>query len=254
MLETLLSLTQLTAMQFGIVVCAVFFAGLVRGFSGFALSALVMASLAIMIPPIELIVVCWLLELFASLIMVRGGFKDGDFKMAFGLALGSAVGAPVGLYLTNTLPVETSKFLALVVVLVLALLQLLKVRATFLATNPGLYVAGVTAGIATGLASVGGMVVALYVLARDAPAKTMRGSLVMFLFMTTFMSGIYLTLYGMVNQTALLRGLLFAVPCILGVMAGKVLFMPRFESYYKPFCLVLLMALAASGLFRLING
>jgi len=80
-------LTGLSTAQFYIVVGAVFVAGVVRGFSGFALSALVMASLAIMIAPIELIVVCWLLELSASLLMVRGGFKDGDIKVALGLAI-----------------------------------------------------------------------------------------------------------------------------------------------------------------------
>jgi len=254
LLDSLLSFTQLTAMQFSIVIFAVFVAGLVRGFSGFALSALVMASLAIMIPPIELIVVCWLLELTASLFMVRGGFKDGDFKIAFGLLLGSAVGAPLGLYLTNTLPVDTSKFIALVLILSLALLQLMRVKAKFLATRTGHYLAGVVAGVATGIASVGGMVVALYVLARDAPAKEMRGSLVMYLFMGTIMSAVYLTLYGMINQTAILRGIIFSVPCIVGVLLGKALFMPKLEKYYKSFCLILLMGLAASGLMRLATG
>jgi len=183
-------LTGLSTAQFYIVVGAVFVAGVVRGFSGFALSALVMASLAIMIAPIELIVVCWLLELSASLLMVRGGFKDGDMKVALGLAIGSAVGAPVGLYLTNNLSIEASKFVALMVILTLAVLQLLRVRATLLATQPGLYLSGMVAGVATGLASVGGMVVALYVLARDAPAKAMRGSLVMYLLAGLAISGL----------------------------------------------------------------
>jgi len=133
----------------------------------------------------------------------------------------------------------------------LAVLQLLRVRATLLATQPGLYLSGMVAGVATGLASVGGMVVALYVLARDAPAKAMRGSLVMYLFMTTFMSAIYLALYGMINETAVLRGLVFSIPCLVGVFVGKALFVPRFEGYYKPLCLLLLAGLAISGLSRL---
>lgn len=50
---------------------AVFAAGMVRGFAGFALSALVMASIALIIPPVELIAVCWVLEMSASLLLVR---------------------------------------------------------------------------------------------------------------------------------------------------------------------------------------
>ena len=253
-MSQLLALTDLPLGQFSIVVIAVFVAGMVRGFSGFALSALVMASVALIIPPIQLIPVCWVLELAASLLMVRGGFKEGNFKVALGLVVGTAVGAPIGLYLTNTLPVETSKLIALSVVLLLAALQLLRVRATFLATRPGLYISGLFAGIATGLASVGGMVVALYVLARDAPSREMRGSLVMYLFMSSFMSAIYLLLYGMFDKTALARGLIMAVPCLLGVVIGKALFVPRLEAYYKPFCLGLLMLLAGFGIVRLASG
>ncbi|MEO0980836.1 MAG: sulfite exporter TauE/SafE family protein, partial [Pseudomonadota bacterium] len=63
--------TQLT-------ICAVmvFIAGLVRGFAGFGLSAVLMASIVVFIPPIELIPVCFLLEAAASLAMFRGGLRD----------------------------------------------------------------------------------------------------------------------------------------------------------------------------------
>ncbi len=250
----LLSLTNLTTTQLYICVVVVFLAGMVRGFSGFALSALIMASLAIMIPPLELIAVCTILEFSASMLMVRGGLKDADMKIAFGLAIGSIVGAPVGLYLTNTLSVETSKMIALCLILVLAFLQLLKVRARFLATDPGLVFSGLTAGVATGLASVGGMVVALYVLAREAPAKVMRASLVVYLFLGTLSSFIYLYLYEMLTITALSRGATLVIPCVLGVVVGQAIFRPQLEKYYKPFCLLLLAVLATSGLVRLSMG
>ena len=253
-METLLSLTQLTLPQFLIVGGVIFAAGVVRGFSGFALSALVMASLVTIYPPIELIAVCWFLEMSASLLMVRSGFQNWDGKMVTGLVIGSAIGSPIGLYLTNTLPVETSKFIALCIVLLLAVLQLLKVRAAFLATTPGIYVSGLTAGVATGLASVGGMVIALYVLAREAAASTMRGSLVMFLFLASLTSFIYLYWFGMMDVRAVSRGLIFAPACLIGVLVGQALFRPRLEPYYKPFCLGLLMALAAFGLARMSVG
>ena len=250
-MESLLLLTNLTATQFIICVAAIFAAGVVRGFSGFALSALVMASLAVMLSPIELIAVCWFLEMSASLLMVRGGVKQWDRKVVIGLVIGSGIGSPIGLYLTNTLSIEASKAAALAVILVLAVLQLLKVRAPFLSTTPGIYVAGLTAGIATGLASVGGMVVALFVLARDAPAQIMRASLVMFLFIGSLVSFIFLYLYGMMNELAVARGLLLAPVAMAGVLVGQKIFRPSLEKYYKPFCLVLLMGLACLGLFRL---
>ena len=253
-MNDLLSLTDLTQSQFVIVAVAVLLAGIVRGFSGFALSALVVASLAIIIPPVELIAICWILELSASLMMIRGGFGDGNKGVAVGLAAGSAFGLPAGLWLTTNLPADTSRIIALIVIAGLAGLLLAKIRATFLATRTGLYLSGIASGIVTGLAGVGGMVVALYVLARDSPAKEMRGSLVLYLFISTFVSFVNLSFYGLFNQVIVARGLVFVVPCILGVVLGKIIFRPSMEVYYRPFCLTLLLLLAGFGIVRLIVG
>lgn len=250
-MSTILSLTGLDSLQFILCTVVVFFAGMVRGFAGFALAALVMASLVTIIPPIELIAVCWFLEISASLLMVRDGIEQWDRGMVLGLVAGSAMGAPVGLYLTNTLPVETSKSIALVIIFVLAVLQLTKVRFRFLATRPGVFLSGLLAGVVSGLASVGGMVVALYVLARDAPARVMRASLVMFLAISSIVSLFYLIGFDMMTGQAVARGLILAPICMLGVVAGQAFFRPALEPYYKPFCLVLLMLLAAAGLVRM---
>ena len=249
-MEHLISLTNLSPWQFWVCVLVIFLAGLVRGFSGFALSALVMASLVVFLPPIELIVICWFLEMAARLLMVKEGFRQWNRSVVIGLVVGNSIGMPIGLYLTNTISIETSKMIALVIILVLAALQLLKVKATFLATRPGVYISGLTAGIVGGLAAVGGMVVALYVLALDAPAKVMRASLVMFLFVSSLITFIFMNMYGMFDGQ-IVRGLLWSPICMLGVVAGQALFRPRLEPYYKPFCLCLLIALAAAGLIRM---
>ena len=106
------------------------------------------------------------------------------------------------------------------------------------------------AGVATGLAGVGGMVVALYVLARnDEPAK-MRATLVAFLFIGSFTSfGMHLW-FGTMNTTSTLRGLAFILPCVIGVLIGQRLFTPRLQPYYRPTCLTLLIGLGAVSLVR----
>ncbi|MCO5132963.1 MAG: sulfite exporter TauE/SafE family protein [Phyllobacteriaceae bacterium] len=229
---------------------AIFVAAIVRGFAGFALSALIMASVVTILPPVELIPVCFLLEATASLMMFRGGMKEADMRIVWGLAISSAVGSPIGLYATTTLPVDTSKLIALTLLIVLAALQLFKVRIPLLATRPGLYFSGLTAGIATGLASIGGMVVALYVLSQEKAARTMRASLVMFLAITMFTTLIYLLYYEVLDMMAARRGLVFAPVVIAGVLAGSWLFRPSLEGFYKRFCLILLLSLAGVSLVR----
>ena len=246
----LLALTDLTITQFWLLLGITTLAGIVRGFSGFALSAIVMASAATFLPPVQLIPICFWLELCASVLMARGGWKEADRGTVFGLVVGSAIGTPIGLLLTVSMPVETSKLVVLILVIVLAVVQLAKVRIAFLGTKAGLYVSGLTAGIVTGLASVGGMVVALYVLSQDAPARKMRAALVLFLFISSATSMIYLIYFEVMTMTAIKRAAVFALPTFAGVVIGQRMFTPKFEPFYRPFCLTLLTGLAVAGLIR----
>ncbi len=249
-MDALLTLTDLTGQEFVILTVIVVVAGIVRGFSGFALSALVMATAVFILPPVALIPMLWWLELSASILMLRGGWADADRGTAIGLVIGSTAGWPLGLWLTLSLPVETSKIVALSIIIALAASQLSKLKLGFLATKPGLYGTGIVAGIVSGLAHVGGMVVALYVLASDAPARQMRGSLVLFLFLGSITSMVTLLIFGVMDFSGITRGLVFAVPTLFGVYLGQRLFTPSLAQYYRPFCLALLCALAGAGLIR----
>ena len=252
MLDYLQNLLELSAQETLIALSVVFFAGVVRGFSGFALSALVMSGLALIIPPISLIPICFILEAVAGLLMIKSGFKHADKRIAWGLVLGSAIGTPVGLYITAHVSPDISRLLALCVILSLTLMQLFKKSPAFLATRPGLYITGVVSGVVTGIASVGAMVVALYVLSQKAPAARMRATLVMYLFLGLFPGSIWLSLSGFLNSLAITRGLILAPLAIAGVLLGTMFFRPSLESAYKRFCLVLLVILASIGLIRLL--
>lgn len=228
-----------------------FLAGLVRGFAGFALSAVMMATAVLILPPIELIPVLWVLEAVASVMMVRGGLAEADRGMAAGLVIGSALGTPIGWALTVSVSVATSSMIALGLVIGLAALQLARVRMVFLATRPGLYGSGILAGVVTGLAGIGGMIVALYTLSQDTPARVIRATLVIFLLFTSIFGAITMVAFGVFTGISILRGLVLTVPIVLGVFLGQLLFNPKFEPYYKPFCLTLLIGLASLALIRL---
>ncbi len=221
-----------------------------RGFAGFALSAIIMAAAASILPPVELIPILWFLEMTASLMMARGGWRDGDNKSAALLIAGNWAGWPVGLWLTVTISITLSKTIALVIILVLAASQLARLRIPALSTTAGTLVVGFVAGIASGLAHVGGMVIALYALSRQADARTMRGTLVTFLFIGSLGSLVYQIGFGVMDMGALLRAGVVIPPTALGVWLGQRLFTDRWQGYYRPFCLWLLIVLAAFSLLK----
>ena len=244
------SFLQLPPAQIALLTAIVFAAGLVRGFAGFALSALVMASAASFIAPILLIPILWFQEMAASLLMARGGWQDADRPRTALLVVGNWIGWPLGLWMTVTLPVESSRNIALGIILVLAAMQLLKVSIPALASRAGTLIAGVVAGIVSGVAHVGGMVVALYVLSQNDSARSMRGTLVLYLFVGSAGSLIYLIFFNVMTVPAALGALTLVPVTLLGVWLGAKFFNPRWEPYYKPFCLSLLIGLAALSLLR----
>ncbi len=251
-MTSILSSVELTQAQFLYSLMAIFLAGVVRGFSGFALSALTMASVAIILPPIELIPLCFLLETSAGLMMLRGGLASARMDIVWVLSLSSIVGIPIGLLATTVMPVETSRLVTLAVILVLALAQLAHRTPALLSGRKGLYSAGLLSGVITGLAAVGGMVVALYVLSQQLPAKVMRASLVMYLIMIIPISLFFQLSFGILNMLALQRALLFMPAVLVGVLIGGLLFRPEYETLYKRICLILLVTLAAFGLLRVL--
>lgn len=228
----------------------VFVAGMVRGFAGFGLSAVLMASIVVIIPPVELIPVCFLLEAAASLAMFRGGLRDAHWRTAVVLALFSAIGVPIGLALTTSIDTDLSKLFALLLVLALTFLQLLKINVLPTSERYALPATGFAAGIVSGLASVGGMVIALFVLASPKKAREMRGALVLYLFFSLFTSSITLFLFDVLDEKAVARGAILSPLVLAGVFVGSKLFSRSLDQTYRRACLYLLVLFAGAGLIR----
>jgi len=225
-------------------------AGIVRGFTGFALSAVALALAVTIIPPIELIPVLWWMEMGASLMLISGNIKDADWRLTAILVTGSFIGVFVGLSLTTSIDAKVSQIVALIILVTLASLQLFKIRLSVLATSPGQMAAGFVAGTVTGLAGIGGMVIALFILSQNTKPSIMRSSMTAFLFLTSFFSFAQHMMFGIMDKTAVLRGLALLPPCLIGVWLGKRLFVPKHEHLYRPICLSLLIGIGLLALIR----
>jgi hypothetical protein len=231
-------------------VTIVLMAGIVRGFTGFALSAFVMALAVLILPPVEVSPVLFWLELAASVLMLRTGWHDGDRRAAAILVGGATVGGFAGIGATMVLDPGVSRIVALVILIALAALQLARLRLPGLTTVAGTTAVGLVSGAVTGLAGVGGMVVVLYVLARDDEPRVMRSTLVMYLAGTVVTGLAALLWWGTMTPVAALRGVALIPVCLLGVWLGMKLFTPRWQRLYRPLSLSLLLGLATLALLR----
>lgn len=256
LLELLADWTQLPINELlwmGLVVLA---AGVVRGFAGFGLGAVIVTSLAPLLPPVVLMPICLLLEVVVSAFTVRGSWREADTPTVRLLALGMAVGLPLGLLTTTQVSTEASKLMALLVVALLAGAQLLNSQAgTFLGQcfrgRYAPHLSGVFAGFVSGVAGAGGMVSALYFLASRMAASTMRASLMLNLMISIFTTSIFYALFGLLNALAVQRALVLLPLALIGLRLGMALFRSSLTPYYRQFCLILLLLLSLTGLSRL---
>jgi uncharacterized protein len=82
----------------------------------------------------------------------------------------------------------------------------------------------------------------------------MRAALTMFLFIGMFTSLGHMLLYGVMTETAFIRGAILTPMTLAGVFLGTWAFKPAWQVYYRRFCLLLLVGICLASLGRLIAG
>jgi uncharacterized membrane protein YfcA len=82
----------------------VFLAGIVRGYSGFGFSLLVITSLSLLMAPATFIPAIFMLEIAASLHLLPGIWKDIHWHSLAPLIIGCAIGTPLGVWLLANMP------------------------------------------------------------------------------------------------------------------------------------------------------
>ena len=230
---------------------AVFIAGLIRGYCGFGFSALVVASLTLVLPPVEVIPFVFMLEIAASVGMLPAVWRSVDRRLLCWLLAGYVIGAPLGLYALVQVDQAVVRIVISVIILVLsiALLRGFVFRAANYATS--IFATGIVSGAVNGVSAVGGLPVVLLMLANSAPAAVTRASIVVFL----MLGNIYATAFtfgsGIITADVMIRFALFLVPMALGVLFGSRQFVRSSPESFKALALWLLIGLAALGLLRL---
>lgn len=230
---------------------AVFVAGLIRGYCGFGFSALVVASLTLVLPPVEVIPFVFMLEIAASIGMLPTVWRWVDRRLLGWLLGGYVIGAPIGLYALTHVDEAVVRIIISIIILVIsiAMLRGFVFRAANYAVS--IFGTGIVSGAVNGVSAVGGMPVVLLMLANSVSAAITRASIVAFL----MLGNIYATAFtygaGIVTQDVLIRFVIFLFPMAIGVFFGSRQFVKSSPDSFKALALWLLIGLATLGLLRL---
>jgi uncharacterized membrane protein YfcA len=229
---------------------AVFLAALVRGYSGFGLSALIVTSLALVVPPVEVVPLVMLLEVAASIGMIRRVWRDVAWPATGVLLAGACAGTPLGVLLLTALPADAMRVVISLLVLGASLALWFGLRFHALLGRGAVLGTGLVSGLANGSAAVGGLPLVLYFLSVSAGAAVVRATLIVYLlFLSGFGFGVA-AWNGLVTFEVLLRGAIFCLPLAFGIALGSNRFLRSSPESFRRFALVLLMALSLLGLLR----
>ncbi|MEM7241793.1 MAG: sulfite exporter TauE/SafE family protein [Pseudomonadota bacterium] len=232
------------------VVC--FLAGLIRGFTGFGLSAVLVAIIAVFVAPIELLPIALLLEAAATVFLLNTTWRDADWGVVSMFIVGSVLGYPTGLALTIALDPQVSKIVALLLIFGLVLALLMGWVPPMKKTRLPLGLAGFTASFVSGIAGVGGLVYAAVFLAMNLPARVMRATMIVYLGVSLTYSITVQSVLGVMDEVALSRAAVMVPVTLLGVWIGKMFFAPETEKYYRRICMGFLVVVSLAGLGRLV--
>src|SRR5277367_6706425 len=76
----------------------IFFAAIVRGYSGFGFAMMAITSLSLLLPPVEIVPSIFLLEVAASVHLLPHVWRDIHWRALLWLFLGACLGTPFGVY------------------------------------------------------------------------------------------------------------------------------------------------------------
>lgn len=239
----------------------VFGAGIVRGFAGFGFSALCVAGLALIVSPAKVVPAIFVLEVLASISLLRSAARDIDWPWLSWLVAGNVLCLPLGVVLLAWLP-ETPLRLLIGALLLLAAVLLRAGVQLALAPSAGVRLAvGMVSGFVNGVAAIGGIAVAVMLSTSAMAPAALRATLIaLFLF-----TDLYALACSAIVSSATaapvellgadtLRWALWLAPAMLaGIWVGQRSFTGISPAQFRRHVLNLLMLIAALSVLRAVR-
>ena len=216
----------------GLALLIVAAAGVVRGFAGFGFSALCVAGLSLIVSPAVVIPPVFVLEVLASVSLLRSAWRDIDWSWMSWLVLGNALCIPLGIAMLAWLPEQPLRIVIGALLLVAAVMLRRGTKLALAPTRRARLLTGLVSGWVNGLAAIGGIAVAVLLSTSAMPAAALRATLIgLFLFTDLWALGTAAVLtWGTGAPTELvgpdmLGWVLWLAPAMLaGIVVGQRMF------------------------------
>jgi uncharacterized membrane protein YfcA len=231
-------------------------AGVVRGFAGFGFSALCVAGLSLFATPAQVVPPLFVLEVLASLTLLRAALREVDWSWLSWLALGNALCIPLGIAMLAWLDELPLRLLIGLLLLGAALLLRRGWRLELRPTRSVRLATGLVSGLVNGVAAIGGIAVAVLLSTTQMAPARMRATMVLLFLLTDLYALAWAGLLSTGDGPALLgldtlRWTLWLAPAMLvGIWLGNRGFRGVSPEQFRRHVLNLLIMIALLGVLR----
>jgi uncharacterized membrane protein YfcA len=240
--------------ELAITVSGVLAAAVLRGFTGFGFGLAAVPLLSLALPPTQAVPLVVVLQSLVGLAGLRDAWRLCDWRAVRDLAPGLVCGIPVGLAILTTFPPDRVR---LAIGLVIAGSVLVLWRGVRLAAIPSRAVTlavGTLSGVMSGLSSMGGPPIVVYLLALAHSAARVRATSIVYFMLASLVSAAPMTWRGLIDR----RVLVWALACLPVLLGGSWLggwaFARAKPHHHRATALAVLSVLAALLILRALTS
>ncbi|MFV1990734.1 MAG: sulfite exporter TauE/SafE family protein [Acidimicrobiales bacterium] len=245
------SAIELSTEEAAIAALVMLLAAYVRGLTGFALSAVLVAGLSFFMNPVEVVALALLSEVAASVIQARSVWSDIRWKHLGVLLAAAIIGNPVGIWILTSTDPDTLRAATFVVLAIVSVGLLFNHATPLPASIPIFFAIGVAAGVINGATALSGLVIVLGMSFMEISPTAMRSTLVAYFFASNLAVVAFLATRGDIDESTLWR-LLLALPLLaVGIAFGSSTFRSTQPEQFRRITLFLLIAISAVGILRI---
>jgi len=239
----------LTAMQGLFLAAALFFAAVIRGYSGFGFSAIFIVIASMVTNPLPLIPVVFTCEIAMTAFQARGIRAHIDWHRAIALLVGAAIAVIPAVALMARLEPTHARMVVSALILLLSLILLSGWQLRRPIGALGHVGVGILSGTANA-AGVGGLPTAAFLSAQAMPPAAFRATMIIFLTGIDLMALPTMSAHGLVtSETAWAAVMAFPI-LALGVWCGSRGFANARPDGFRQKVVILLATLATISLIR----
>jgi uncharacterized protein len=237
-----------------VTICGVFLASVLRGFTGFGFGLAAVPLLSLVLPPAQVVPLVVTLQVIIGVGGLRSAWPACDWRSVGLLFPGLIIGVPIGLLILTSVPANAVRAaIGAVIAFSVWLIQ----RGLRLPPAPSRLVSfavGLASGVISGLASMGGPPVVVYLMAVGHSTARLRATAIVYFMLSGCVSFVPMAARGLITRDILVWSAASLPVLFGGSRCGAWAFLRAKPRHHRMVALVTLSVLAVLLIGRALLG